>query len=163
MSQIFIGYEKMGSDIHAAMGCNIFRQIVGRKKWWLIPMSELPLLSPRLNAGAFSIETKTLIGRGDVDPSPWIGKLNRWEVEVNPGDMLFNPPWVFHGILNSEGGDSGLNIGVPARHKCVAAGFRSNKLLTSMGFLTISWKYGYSKLTSGEDSGKLFEEGRKKR
>jgi hypothetical protein len=31
-TQLFMGFAGMGSDVHSAMGCNIFRQITGRKK-----------------------------------------------------------------------------------------------------------------------------------
>ena len=36
-TQLFIGFPGMGSDVHAAIGCNFFRMISGRKRWWVIP------------------------------------------------------------------------------------------------------------------------------
>ena len=48
-TQIFMGFSGMGSDVHCAIGTNIFRQIAGRKKWWLIPQSQAPYLFPSLN------------------------------------------------------------------------------------------------------------------
>jgi hypothetical protein len=48
-TQIFMGFSGMGSDVHSAMGCNIFRQIAGRKKWWLIPQSQTAFVFSSLN------------------------------------------------------------------------------------------------------------------
>merc|ERR1711981_176066 len=99
-TQIFMGFPGMGSDIHAAVGCNIFRQITGRKKWWLIPNSYTPYVYASLNPNGFSSHTKTKVGKGDEDPSWWLSKMERYTVILEPGDVLINTAWYWHGIEN---------------------------------------------------------------
>ena len=76
---------------------------VGRKKWWLVPMSETAYVYPSLNPNGFSAHALTFIGKGEEEQSSWLTKLNRWEVTLNPGDVLLNPPWTWHGVMNVEG------------------------------------------------------------
>ena len=77
-TQIFMGVPDMGSDIHCAVAVNIFRQIVGRKKWWFIPPSQTPYLKPSINVNGFSAHTKTLVGKDGGQPSPWLNKIERY-------------------------------------------------------------------------------------
>lgn len=153
-TQVFLGYKGMGSDMHAAMGCNIFRQIVGQKKWWLVPMSETALVYPSLNPNGFSAHTLTTIGKGEETASPWLAKLNRWEVTLNPGDILLNPPWVWHGIVNVAGGEGDLSVGVPTRYgvERMIPSFKNNWLFSIIGVACISWNYGLDKFTSSADA-----------
>lgn len=152
-TQLFMGYKDMGSDIHAAMGVNLFRQIIGKKKWWLVPPSETPLVYPSLNPNGFSAHTKTQIGKGNDSPSPWLSKLKRWEVVLNPGDVLLNPPWIWHGILNVEGGEGGLSVGVPSRYNAkMMPALKNNFLFSVIGIACISWNFGYDKFTSSAES-----------
>jgi hypothetical protein len=153
-TQLFLGYKGMGSDMHAAMGCNIFRQIVGQKTWWLVPMSETALVYPSLNPNGFSAHSLTVIGKGDDVQSPWLKKLNRWEVTLNPGDVLLNPPWVWHGIVNTGGGEGGLSVGVPTRYAVekMTPSFKNNWLFSIIGVACISWNYGLDKFTSSAEA-----------
>jgi hypothetical protein len=77
-----------------------FRQIVGRKKWWFIPPSETPYIKPSFNVNGFSAHTHTLVGKGNETESAWMKKLTRFTAVLEPGDVLINPPWFWHGILN---------------------------------------------------------------
>lgn len=153
-TQLFLGYKGMGSDMHAAMGCNIFRQIVGSKKWWMVPMSQSALVYPSLNPNGFSAHTLTTIGKGDETQSPWLNKVVRWEAILNPGDVLLNPPWVWHGILNVAGGDNDLSIGVPTRYgvEKMLPSFKNNFLYSIIGVACISYNYGLDKFTSSADA-----------
>jgi hypothetical protein len=149
-TQLFLGYEGMGSDIHSAMGCNIFRQISGRKKWWLIPQSQTPYVYPSLNPNGFSAHTRTYIGKGGAEQSYWFKKLERYTVTLEPGDILLNPPWVWHGILNLADGPDDLVIGIPTRYsiKYALPAWRNNWLMTSIGLGSISKTYGFEKFLS---------------
>lgn len=74
-------------------------------------MSETAYVYPSLNPNGFSAHALTFIGKGEDEPSPWLAKLNRWEVTLNPGDVLLNPPWTWHGVMNIEG-EGGGNGGI---------------------------------------------------
>ncbi|CAE7459480.1 HSPBAP1, partial [Symbiodinium microadriaticum] len=155
-TQLFMGYAGMGSDVHSAIGCNMFRQIVGRKKWWLIPVSQTPYVYPSLNPNGFSAHTLTKIGKGEEEPSPWLNKLERYTVVLEPGDVMLNPPWFWHGILNlGESGDD-LVIGVPTRYGTKEVtkmpSFRSNFVLSVIGIASIAYTYGLDRFLSSSDS-----------
>lgn len=146
-TQIFLGYNGMGSDIHSAIGCNMFRQIAGRKKWWLIPTSQTPLVFPSLNPNGFSAHTRTYIGKRGGVQSPWFKKIERYSVTLVPGDVLLNPPWIWHGILNEADDDNELVIGVPTRYqvKYALPSLRNNWLLSIIGLASITKDYGFER------------------
>jgi len=142
-TQIFLGFFGMGSDVHAAVGCNMFRMIAGRKKWWLFPPSQTPYLMSSLNQNGFSAHTMTLVGKGGEEPSPWMNKLERYTVTLEPGDMLLNTAWYWHGIHNLGDDPNELIIGVPTRYAIPYSipAFRSNWLLTTIALATIQKNY----------------------
>ena len=153
-TQIFMGVPDMGSDIHCAIAVNIFRQIVGQKKWWFIPPSQTPYLKPSINVNGFSAHTKTLVGKGGATPSPWLSKIERYTTVLDPGDVLINPPFFWHGIINlGEKDDNSLVIGAPSRYikgYSTIAGFKSNVFLTFNAIFSVARRYGIMKTLRGE-------------
>lgn len=150
-TQLFLGYNGMGSDIHSAIGCNLFRMIAGRKKWWLLPQTQTPYVYASLNPNGFSSHTKTKIGKGKETASPWLKKLERYTVVLEPGDMLLNTAWYWHGILNIADSEDELVIGVPTRYSVdnAAPAFKSNFLLSAIAMQAIQKQYdGLNKFTS---------------
>eukprot|EP01031_Cornospumella_fuschlensis_P038333 gene38333-46584_t len=147
-TQVFMGLPNMGSDIHAAVGVNIFRMVAGRKKWWFIPPSQTPYLKPSININGFSAHTQTLVGKDGAAPSPWLSKLVRYTSVLNPGDVLVNPPWFWHGILNlGQPGD--LVIGSPTRYgqgDAKTAATRNNLLYTLNAAVTLFRQLGFEGL-----------------
>jgi hypothetical protein len=73
-----------------------FRQISGTKRWWFIPPSETAYLLPSINVNGFSAHTHTMVGKNGDKMSPWMNKLERYTVTLQPGDLLMNPPWFWH-------------------------------------------------------------------
>mmetsp|Transcript_21952 Transcript_21952/g.36764 ORF Transcript_21952/g.36764 Transcript_21952/m.36764 type:complete len:364 (-) Transcript_21952:384-1475(-) len=150
-TQVFMGVPHMGSDIHAAIGVNIFRQIVGQKKWWFIPPSQTPYLIPSINSQGFSAHTKTMVGKDGGVASPWLEKIERFTTVLNPGDVLINPPWFWHGILNiGELGSTDLVVGAPSRYgagDATPAAFKSNAAFTINALITLGRTYGLAALS----------------
>jgi len=153
-TQIFMGFPKMGSDIHAAIGCNIFRQIAGRKKWWLIPTTQTAFVYSSLNQNGFSSHTKTNVGKEDEMESDWMKKLERYTVELDPGDVLINTAWYWHGILNLGEDPDELIIGVPTRYKLPTPwnSLRSNWLLSIIAAIQIHRDFGLDKFVSDTEN-----------
>lgn len=149
-TQLFMGYPGMGSDVHMAAGCNLFRQIAGHKKWWLIPNSQTPYLKPSLNPNGFSAHTKTKIGKGNEMESEWLKKVERYVVTLNPGDLLLNPSWIWHGVRNMGDDPNSIVIGVPTRYsiKYAIPAFKNNWLLTIVALVAITKTYGFEKFIS---------------
>eukprot|EP01035_Chromulina_nebulosa_P024835 gene24835-32347_t len=153
-TQVFMGVPTMGSDIHAAMGINIFRQIIGEKKWWFIPPSQTAYLKPSINVNGFSAHTHTLVGKEGGTPSPWMTKLERYTSVLHPGDVLINPPWFWHGIVNlGDAQDKRLVVGCPSRYSAGSTGkpaLLNNPLFTFNAMVTIIKKYGLRQSLSGK-------------
>jgi hypothetical protein len=143
-TQIFMGFPGMGSDVHAAIGCNLFRMIAGRKKWWLIPQTQTAYVYASINPNGFSAHTKTRIGKGKEQASPWFKKLERYSVTLEPGDLLLNTAWYWHGIMNLGEDPDQLVIGVPTRYAIEYSipAFRSNWLLSTIALAAIQKQFG---------------------
>ncbi len=118
--------------------------MTGRKKWWFIPPSETPYIIPSVNVNGFSAHSLTKVGKFGGEPSPWMSKLIRYTIVLNPGDVLVNPPWFWHGILNLGEPDE-LVIGSPVRYgKGIAryAAFLNNPLYQVNAQLVMYQMYG---------------------
>ncbi len=89
------------------------------------------------------------VGKDGEQESAWLKKLERYTAVLYPGDVLINPPWFWHGILNvpNDGNISkvenhpdlvtDLVIGVPTRYQGIqgfVAAVRSNPMLTLTAF-----------------------------
>lgn len=143
-TQMFMGLPDQGTDIHCAAGVNIFRQVAGRKKWWFIPPTQTKYLKPSLNAAGFSAFSHTLVGKDGKRESPWMKKLERYTTIVEPGDVIINPPWFWHGTQNL-GGASDIIVGCPSRYGrgvVLNAAFKVNFLFTLVGVTALVRKYG---------------------
>ncbi len=128
-----------------------FRQISGQKQWWFVPPSETSHLWPAINTNGFSAHTKTKIGKNaDFPASPWWNKVTRYTTILNPGDVLINPPWFWHGIKNLGEPDK-LVIGSPVRFagEVRKPSFKTNLPLTLHGFFRFFLKYGPAALMPG--------------
>jgi hypothetical protein len=105
-AQMFLGYgyekETTGTMMHCAASANLFIQVQGDKDWLFIHprytifvQPSLGLVTPAAKAAVKPLEAGTPI----------------FKVTLNQGDMLFNPPWMWHEIKNHPG----FNIGVATR------------------------------------------------
>lgn len=94
--------------------------------------------------GGFSSHSLTKVGIGGGEPSPWLNKLERYTAVLQPGDVLLNPPFFWHGIDN-RAAEKELVIGVPTRyafgHSATAA-WNSNPFFWFMTHATVIYKYG---------------------
>ena len=127
--------------------------MAGTKKWWFMPPSQTPYLLPSINVNGFSAHTHTMVGRDGAEQSPWFNKLERYTITLQPGDLLMNPPWFWHGILNDGSADE-LVIGVPTRYGGkvgVRAALRSNVFLTVVALTTIWKQYGSAEAFLNQD------------
>jgi len=89
---LFIGKDtKTGAHVHVSPYDFVLHQVVGKKKIYLLDFEELTLnslLSKRYN---FSKENFF-----NLDKS----KYNIHTFELEPGDILYLPPWIWHAVEN---------------------------------------------------------------
>lgn len=109
-----------GTGWHCAIGANYFVQVVGRKRWYFMDPKYSPYLS-YVRGGIVHL----------VASGPSIHEhhdnLPLRYVDLEPGDLLYNPAWEWHTIQNYEG----ISIGVPIREFIFSQSFWNNNLFTS--------------------------------
>jgi hypothetical protein len=97
--QMFVGPAGSHTPVHCAMPCNLFVQVHGKKNWLLFEPNDFPMLNPKIAGLSYYIS--------DVDPEdvdtqrfPLFQYLNAWEVNLEPGDVFWNPPYMWHCVTN---------------------------------------------------------------
>lgn len=95
---LFMGPECSGSSLHCAVGGNFFFNIYGHKRWTLIDPKYTPYLSST-PAHNFSF---VISGEDTDNPSDLLKKIPKYEIILEPGDILFNPPWWWHSVYNED-------------------------------------------------------------
>lgn len=109
-SNLFVGTQNVFSNLHCAPGGNVFLQVAGRKTWTLVDPALSPYLLP-LPARPFN-HCLSIFGSFHAgDPNAPIHRMPRLRVTLEPGDLLYNPPWWWHEVVND-----GETIGCALRH-----------------------------------------------
>ena len=104
-----------GTGWHCAMGNNWFVQVVGKKRWYFLNPKYSSLFNP-LRAGPVAMH----VGINNFDK--YHENLPLEYVDLESGDLLYNPDWYWHTIQNYEG----LSIGVPIREFNISLSFQNN-------------------------------------
>lgn len=105
-AQIFMGFgdadvkETTGTLMHCAASANLFVQVKGAKEWTFVRPRYGPFLYPSL--GMITPAAKVRAPPKNVP---------RMHVTLNEGDVMLNPPWMWHEIRNK----AGFNVGVATR------------------------------------------------
>jgi hypothetical protein len=103
-SQLFLGVHRAtGTGAHCASGYNLFFQIAGKKKWTFVHPDYLWLMYPMLDRD-FNFCASFL--KKDYEEqyldryAPLQQYCPKYEAVLEPGDILLNPPWLWHAIDN---------------------------------------------------------------
>jgi hypothetical protein len=107
-SQLFLGTDKgSGSGWHCAGGHNLFLQLRGRKRWRFVHPDQMWTLYPLMQTTFQNmLSVMTPLQGKDVPPEwaeehiPLFAYCQQREVELEPGDILFNPAWTWHTVEN---------------------------------------------------------------
>lgn len=105
--QVFIGGKNSITDIHNSHIANLFVQAYGEKHWILYPFSYVPFIDPpstengiyrnapaRVNGQAFKSFAP------DFEAYPYYKYIDGYRVELKPGDVFYNPPYMWHTVRN---------------------------------------------------------------
>jgi hypothetical protein len=101
LNQFFIGQKATGSGFHCAGIWNFFYMIEGRKKWTFVDPALTWMIYPSINISAVAFSSLVSFpDKCDLSVYKLYKYCPRYSVELNPGDVLFNPPWWWHAVDN---------------------------------------------------------------
>ena len=95
--QLFIGGKNTSTSIHSAIGSNLFVQVHGRKEWYIYDTFYNSLVQPKVDRSVFF--------RSNVSakkPDEIFKKARGWRGVLEPGDILYNPPFFWHEVHNLD-------------------------------------------------------------
>jgi hypothetical protein len=98
-AQFFISAKSAGSPAHFGKIANTFYQLEGKKRWSLVDPAFLYLLYPILLPGD-STSALHWLDESDHERCPLFRYCPRYEVTLEPGDVLWNPYYWFHSVKN---------------------------------------------------------------
>jgi hypothetical protein len=75
--------------------------IEGRKKWTFVDPALTWMIYPSISVSAVAFSSLVLFpDTADLSTYKLYKYCPRYSVELNPGDVLFNPPWWWHAVDN---------------------------------------------------------------
>jgi hypothetical protein len=128
ITNLFIGGKGTGTSLHCSITGNFFYNIKGQKLWYLIDPKYSRYLKPLLSrTGLFAVSQLDIC---NAKPGDYPLNIPRFEVLLDEGDMLFNPPWYWHAITNK----TDYTIACANRFTNYWSGFKNNPLFTIIFF-----------------------------
>jgi len=105
--QAFIGGSDTRTELHNAHISNLFVQVHGVKEWILYPNYFVPFLDPPSTMNGIYRNTPVRAGGRPFSPFdpdyegyPWYRYLDGYRVVLEPGDIFYNPPFMWHTVYN---------------------------------------------------------------
>jgi hypothetical protein len=99
-SHLFIGERGAKTNLHCALTNNLFVNIHGRKRWFIISPLYDPALESPVNRGPGVFGSEFDPSDPDFEAFPMCRYLDWYEVTLEPGDVLYNPPFYWHHVTN---------------------------------------------------------------
>ncbi len=105
--QVFVGGKDSYTPLHNAFSCNIFTQAHGKKEWYLYPPYYSIVFDPDPAQNIYRSVSSRQGGafnpfEPDYDKFPLFRYIDRIHVELNEGDVFYNPPYWWHAVKNPE-------------------------------------------------------------
>lgn len=105
--QAFLGGKDTRTELHNAHISNLFVQIYGKKEWILYPNYFVPFIDPPSTLNGI-YRTTPIRSKGkpfnpfnpDEKGYPYFKYLDGYRVILEPGDVLYNPPFMWHSVKN---------------------------------------------------------------
>jgi hypothetical protein len=126
MAKMYLGAAGTGTSLHCAAVSNLFVQIRGEKKWVLIAPEFTPFMYPAPTRG-LNWQSRVDFRNPDLNACPLYRFVDRHETVLQPGDILWNPPFVWHGVQNTT-----ESIAVSLWWINLTRGFRNSLLLSAL-------------------------------
>lgn len=125
---MFMGGDTSITPMHSGFGNTLFVQVTGKKKWIFWKPNERIFFDPRAGRNNYNYT--------DADPYnlddpkfPLLKYAKRYEVTLEPGDVLWFPTHLWHQVESQAGG-----ISVAYKFSNISHSFRSSTILTFLFF-----------------------------
>lgn len=130
-TQIFIGGKNSNTGLHNSHADNLFVQMYGEKEWILYPNYFAPLIDPPSTTGGTYRVTPKRGKHGqpfnpfqpDFEDYPLYQYIDGYKVVLQPGDVFYNPPYMWHSVRNNT-----QSIGLGYRWVNALSAFSSSPL-----------------------------------
>lgn len=126
---LFIGGKGSITPIHNEFPSVVYVQIKGRKKWTMYLPKDRIYLDPRTERRIY-FYTNANPNSNDIKNYPLLPYARKFEAILEPGDVLWFPPFAWHHVENLE-----ESIGVSYKFVNIGMGLKSSKLLTMLIFM----------------------------
>jgi hypothetical protein len=119
--QAFIGGPRTFTRMHNAPTPFFFVNVCGVKRWVMIPNRYLAVLDPPAEGRGYN-HSDADVGRADPRRFPGFESIDRFEVRIEPGDVLYVPSWMWHSVQN-DSATIGVRCGFvyPKKHRAGVA------------------------------------------
>ncbi len=95
----FVGRAGTITQLHAAVPCNLFVMVRGRKRWTLYPAASTAALRPGATGGQYFYSDADPFAP-DASRWPAMPYLDGYRFDLEEGDVLYNPPYMWHHVEN---------------------------------------------------------------
>jgi hypothetical protein len=124
--QLFIGGAGTRTKLHCAMQCNFFVMVSGEKRWRLLPTKYNAIINPPASRALYN-HSQVDVYDPDLEAFPGFDKIDYYDVHLKPGDVFYNPPFMWHDVSNLTD-----TIGVAYRFGFFRGAIKGSSTLTFM-------------------------------
>jgi hypothetical protein len=124
--QVFIGGRGTTTSFHNSSIPFFYAMVAGSKRWSLVPNRYLAVMDPPITRFQYN-HSDVAVDYGNVDQVPGLDCLDRFEAVLEPGDVLYVPSWMWHGVTNCS-----PSIGVRCGFVDAPSMLRSSAILSAL-------------------------------
>ena len=117
----FMGGAGTATALHGSIAPNLFLQITGEKRWYIYPCQTAGFFAPEVKGSPYFY---SYVDVNDPGKSPIAEVAPGWVADLEPGDILYVPPFAWHQVHNAS-----PTIAVGGRIRISWPGFRSTSKL----------------------------------
>ena len=99
LAKMYVGGPGTSTSLHCAGVSNLYVQVYGRKKWVLVPAPFTPFMY-LAHSNGLNWQSRVDFRDPDYNACPLYRYVDRYVTVLEPGDVLWNPPFVWHGVAN---------------------------------------------------------------
>lgn len=145
----FLGNKLSRTRLHCDFPPNLFIQVKGRKHWVLFDPAYRTVIDPLLERSSLSFTTNLEV-RSPNEANDSLSKhIDRYETTLEPGDILFNPAYMWHDVYNLDD-----NIGISIRWLTLGVHWRASWVQQALNLFATNppiWRAGLSKRDINKD------------